>query len=105
MNTHGVIDVGGKQYIVKKGDTITVEKQHAEEGSKVSFPLHLLFDEDGKTIELGMPHLKHTATGEVVEQLKGDKIRIARFKSKVRSRTVRGFRAQLTKVNITSLEK
>ncbi|MDA1316817.1 MAG: 50S ribosomal protein L21 [bacterium] len=103
MNTHGVIDVGGKQYIVKKGDTITVEKQHAKEGETVTFPLHLLFSEEGEAIELGAPHLEKTASGEVLEHFKGDKIRIAKFKSKVRSRVVRGFRAELTKIKIMSL--
>ena len=50
MNTHGVIDVGGKQYIVQKGDTITIEKQQAEEGSKISFPIHMLFDEKSEAL-------------------------------------------------------
>jgi len=103
MNTHGVIDVGGKQYIVQKGDTITIEKQQAEEGSKISFPIHMLFDEESKEVQLGAPHLQHTATAEVIEHLKGDKIRVAKFKSKVRSRTVRGFRAHLSKVLITNI--
>lgn len=103
MNTHGVIEVGGKQYIVKKGDTITVEKQQAKEGEKVTFPIHMLFDEQGAQIEIGTPHLTQKATGEIVEHLKGKKIRVAKFKSKVRSRVVRGFRPDLTKITITNI--
>ncbi|MFH1366870.1 MAG: 50S ribosomal protein L21, partial [Patescibacteria group bacterium] len=51
-----VIKTGGKQYKVKKGDVLTLEKLPQEEGAEVSFGEVLLVS-DGKTLQLGKPHL------------------------------------------------
>ncbi len=102
MQKYAVIQVGGKQYLVKEGDQLVVENLNKEPQDKVEFPVLMAFNEANE-VELGTPELSSKVTGEVVENMKGDKIRVAKFKAKVRYRKVRGFRAQLTKVKIVKV--
>lgn len=103
MVTYGVVKTGGKQYLVKEGMTIIVDQLNVDKGKKVELETLLKFDEEGKAFELGKPLLKKQVFAEVVENVKGDKIRIARFKAKSRERKVRGFRARLTKLKIVKV--
>ena len=100
MVTYAVVKTGGKQYLVKEGMTITVDQLTVEKGKKVKLETLLKFDEEGKAFELGQPILEEKVSAEVVDNVKGDKIRIAKFKAKSRYRKVRGFRARLTKLKI-----
>jgi len=95
-----VIKTGGKQYLVKTNDEIIIDKVNAEK-KKVLFDVLATLSED--SVLMGNPLLKEKAEGEIIEELKGDKIRVARFKSKVRYRKVKGFRPQLTRVKITKI--
>lgn len=98
-----IIRTGSKQYLVSKGDEILVESLHKEPKSKVTFETLARGESvDGK-IELGEPTLKSEVSAEVVEDLKGDKIRVARFRAKSRYRKVKSFRHKLTKVKITKV--
>lgn len=103
MVTYAVVKTGGKQYLVKEKMMITVDKLNLEKGKKVELETLLKFDEEGKTFELGQPLLKEKVSAEVIENVKGDKIRIAKFKAKSRYRKVRGFRAKLTKLKIIKI--
>jgi len=95
-----VIKTGGKQYLVKTNDEIIIDKVNAEK-KKVLFDVLATLSED--SVLMGNPLLKEKAEGEIIEELKGDKIRDARFKSKVRYRKVKGFRPQVTRVKITKI--
>lgn len=98
-----VIRTGGKQYLVRKDDTIVVDNLNLEPNTEIE--LHTLAEGDDETneIELGKPLLKTQVKAKVLENVKGEKIRVARYKSKVRSRKVKGFRQALTKVRIISV--
>jgi len=98
-----VIQTGGKQYVVKKDDEITVDNLNLDVDADIEFDTLAEGDDEMHDITLGKPFLTSKVKGKIVDNVKGDKIRVARFKSKVRSRTVRGFRARLTKVKIISL--
>lgn len=100
MVAFAIIRSGGKQYLVKKDDEVVVDNL-ASEKKAVVFDVLAFFD--GEKAEIGTPILKVKAEGEIVENLKGDKVRIAKFKSKVRYRKSKGFRSRLTKVKITKL--
>jgi len=100
MNKLAVIKTGGKQYLVKPNDEIYVEKIPNKEGDKIDFETLAVF---GEEVELGKPVLKKKVTGQVIEQLKGDKIRVAKFKSKVRYRKVKGHRQHLSKIKILKI--
>jgi large subunit ribosomal protein L21 len=103
MVIYGVVKTGGKQYLVKEGMEITVDLMNSEKNKKVDLDALLKFDEEGKTFELGKPLLKDKIVAEVIDHVKGDKIRIAKFKAKSRYRKVRGFRAKLTKLKIIKI--
>jgi large subunit ribosomal protein L21 len=74
-----------------------------EQGAVYQFE-NVLLTVDGDAVQIGAPYLENVAVAaKVLEQIKGDKIRVAKFKAKARYRRVQGFRALLTKVEITSL--
>ena len=97
-----VVKTGGKQYLVKEGEEIFVDRLPYKKGKKIELETLLVFD-DKKIIELGKPLTKIKAEAEIIENLKADKIRVAKFKAKVRYRKVRGYRHQLTKIRITKI--
>ncbi len=103
MVMYTVVKTGGKQYLIKDGMEITVDLINAEKGKKVELESMLKFDDEGKTFELGQPFLKEKVTAEVVDNVLGEKIRIAKFKAKSRERKVRGFRSKLTKLKIVKM--
>jgi len=104
MIMYSVVKTGGKQYLVKDGMTITVDRINVEPTSKkVELDTLLKFDDEGKIFELGTPFLKEKVTAEVVDNVLGEKIRIARFKAKSRERKVKGFRSKLTKLKIVKV--
>ena len=103
MVMYTVVKTGGKQYLVKNGMEITVDLLDSEKGKKVNLDALLKFDDEGKTFELGQPFLKEKVTAEVVDNVLGEKIRIAKFKAKSRERKVRGFRSKLTKLKIVKM--
>lgn len=100
-----VIKTGGKQYKVKENDELRVEKLEAEVGKTVNFDEVLLVaSEDGKTVNVGMPTVKGAkVSAEVLEQGKADKVRVIKFKNKIRYKRVRGHRQPFTKVKITKI--
>jgi large subunit ribosomal protein L21 len=100
-----VIHTGGKQYIVEAGQTITIEKLPEAVGSEVVFDKVLLVgNADGTDVKIGAPFLAGvTVKGTVEEQKKDKKIRVVRFKRKVRFHKVHGHRQHITKVKITKI--
>lgn len=102
---YAVIKTGGKQYKVSEGETIEVDKLAASKDGVVNFDQVLLVVRENK-IEIGTPTVANvTVKAKVLEQKKGEKIRVAKFKSKVRYRRVMGFRSLLTKVKIEKIGK
>lgn len=99
-----IIKTGGKQYLVKEGDEIVVDKLKQDKDEKVFLDTMLIFDRDGKEVKIGNPILKEKTTAQIIEHLKGEKVRILRFKAKVRYRKRKGFRADLTKLKILKIE-
>ena len=98
-----IIRAGGKQYFVHKDDEIVIDNVKQPQDAEVEFDTLAIGDAEKNTIELGTPVLKTKVKGKVLENGKGTKIRVARYKSKVRYRKVRGFRPTLSQVKITSL--
>ncbi len=103
MVKFAVIKTGGKQYLVKEGDEIVVDRLENKEKEKIELETLMTFTEDGKNVEVGAPFLKEKTQAEVISHEKGEKIRVARFKAKVRYRKVKGFRPQLTTLKIIKI--
>ncbi len=98
-----VIKTGGKQYVVSENDEIVIDNLNADVDAMVTFDTLAQGDLEAETIEMGKPLLDIKVQGKVVENMKGDKIRVARYKSKTRYRKVTGFRPMLTRVKIVSI--
>lgn len=100
---YAVIQSGGKQYRVSLGDIIEVDKLPLEKDKDVFFEKVLLLSANGN-IKIGKPYLSDIKVkGKVLEQKKGEKIRVSQFKAKVRHRRTMGFRASLTQIKITDI--
>lgn len=98
---YAVVRTGGKQYRIAEGDIIEVEKINAEK----DFILDnvLLYTSDG-VVKIGTPLVDGvTVKATVVAQIKGEKIRVSKYKAKVRYRRVTGHRQQLTQLKIESI--
>ena len=98
-----VIKTGGKQYRVAADDKITIEKLPAEAGATVTFE-EVLMVGDGDKATIGTPLVAGASVaGEVVEQTRGDKVRIFKKKRRKHYRRSGGHRQQLTVVKITDI--
>ena len=98
-----IIQTGGKQYKVAVGDVVKVEKLELEVGSKVNFDV-LLTSDNGKIVA-GNPVVKNvTCTAEVVEQGKGDKVVVYKYKPKKNYRRKQGHRQPYTAVKIVEIK-
>ena len=102
MGKFAVVKTGGKQYLVKENDEIVVDRLDAKEKDVLELETLAVFDPE-KDIELGTPSLEKKVKAEVISNLKGEKIRVARFKAKSRYRKVKGFRPFLSKIKITRI--
>lgn len=102
---NAVIKTGGKQYLVKSGDTLKIEKIEGEEGAEVSFDDVLLaFDDKAADVKIGTPTLSGaTVTATIEEQGRGKKIPIIKYKPKTRYRRNVGHRQYFTKVKIAKV--
>lgn len=95
--------INKKQYLVKPADVILVDRFEGKPDDKLIFS-DVLAVWDEKNTEIGTPYVAgKKVTANIVDQVKGDKIQVRRFKSKVRYRRTRGFRAQLTKLEIIDI--
>ena len=99
---YAVIETGGKQYRVQEGDVITVEKLNVEAGDVVTFDKVLVLGE-GKDVKVGTPYLDAAVTATAVENGKGKKVIIFKYKAKKDYRKKQGHRQPYTMVKIESL--
>lgn len=97
-----VIATGGKQYLVKTGEVLKIEKLLVKEGENIVFDkVMLTADDDGKNLKIGTPYLDGVTLGAaVVKQGKHRTVRVEKFKRKVRYHKVHGQRQRFTEVKI-----
>lgn len=100
---YAIIESGGKQYKASEGSVLEVDKIDLKEGNTHKFDKVLLYTADG-VCQIGKPLLNGiSVSGKVLGQVKGDKIRVAKFKAKSRYRRVQGFRPSLTRIQIEKI--
>lgn len=100
-----VIATGGKQYMVREGDFVKIEKLPGthKAGEKIEFTEVLLVD-DGKTTTVGTPTVSGAkVTAEFIEDARAKKIEVIRFRSKSRYFKNRGHRQPYTRVKIAKI--
>ncbi len=98
---YAIVKTGGKQYRVEQGQTLLVERLPDDEGATVALqPLlfrssNTIFDADGlKKVRVG---------AEIVEHVRGQKLRVFKFKPKRGYRRRTGHRQELTRIRVTSI--
>jgi large subunit ribosomal protein L21 len=100
-----VIKTGGKQYKVKEGEILKIEKIVGNAGDKIDFEVLLLADEDGKDVKVGKPIVAGAkVAAEILEQGRARKVNIIKYKPKVRYRRKAGHRQMYTKVKIVGVK-
>jgi len=100
---YAVIMTGGKQYRVKEGDVLAVEKLDLEPGRKAQFDRVLLI-EDGATVQVGTPVLDNAMVlALVLENFKDEKVLVFKKKRRKQFRRTRGHRQPLTRVRVTKI--
>lgn len=103
-----VIKTGGKQYLVEPGKTLVVEKlsnlgKELKPGDKITFNQVLLTD-DGEKAQIGTPLVSGAKVeGELIDEKKGRKVTIIKFKSKTRYRRKIGHRQIQARVKILNI--
>ncbi len=104
MTSLAVIKTGGKQYLVKRGDILKVEKLDAKIGDKIEFKDVFLFFNSEKTgVKIGQSVLKAVVEAEIIAQERGKKVKIVKYKPKVRYHKKQGHRQLYTKVKILKI--
>ena len=98
-----VILSGAKQYLVKEGDVIRVEKLDAEAGKAHTFDKVLLYSKDDKEVEVGTPFLEKKVEAKVLDQAKAKKVKVFKMKPKKGYRQTYGHRQPYTEVQITKI--
>ncbi len=101
---YAIIETGGKQYKVEKGDEIFVEKLDAEENKKVKID-KVIAVSDGKKITAGQPYVDGASVeAKVIKNGKGKKINIFTYKPKKNIERKMGHRQPYTKLEITAIK-
>ncbi len=99
-----IIKTGGKQYKVKTGDVLCIEKLDIEAGSAVTFD-EILAVGEGEEIKVGSPTVGGASvSAEVVEQFKDKKVIVFKKKRRHNYRRLKGHRQNLTKIKIGEIK-
>jgi large subunit ribosomal protein L21 len=103
---YAVIQTGGKQYRVEPGQTVKVERLPGDEGAQVTFDQVLLVSSgDGANVNVGKPTLAGAiVTGQIVEQGRGDKLVVFKFRRRKNYVRRNGHRQDYTAVKIAEIK-
>lgn len=102
--SYAVVQLQGKQFIIEPGTILEVDRLDAEEKKSVEITDVLLVVTD-KEVLVGTPTVTNAKIKtEFVKDLRGEKIRVAKYKAKSRYRKVRGHRQDLTQIKVVSIE-
>ncbi len=98
-----VIAISGSQFKVEENQKLSINNLNLKEGEKVNLDQVLLVS-DGQEVKVGAPTVKGASVEfTVLKNFQDKKIRVFKYKSKSRYRKTRGFRAQLTEIQINKI--
>ena len=98
---YAIVKTGGKQYKVQTGDVLRLESLDAKVGATVTLAEVLLLGGEGDDVKLGSPLVANASVvGTVLEQGRGAKIRIFKYKKRKHYRRTKGHRQSYTTVRI-----
>jgi len=102
---HAVIATGGKQYRVKEGDVLRVEKLGLEQGAKIELDQVLMLSDGADNIKVGAPNLDGAlVTAEVMSNGRSKKVKIMKFRRRKHSMKQMGHRQSYTEIKIKSIK-
>ena len=96
--SYAIIKLGGKQYVVREGEKLLVDRLSVDENK--TFQPEVIFEGGDGKAELSP---KGTVTAKVLAHVKGDKIRIGKYRRRTGYRRHTGFRSSLTQIQIESI--
>ncbi len=100
---HAIVEVGAKQYNVKKDDVIEVESQDVKDGKEISLK-NVLLAADSKKVEIGQPYLKDVKVVAVVlNHFKAKKVISFKYRRRKSSHWKKGHRQQLLRLKIKEI--
>jgi large subunit ribosomal protein L21 len=99
---YAVVETGGKQYKVEKGTSLLVDRLSAKEGDKVA--LRPVLFRDKEVVAEPKELEKVRVEAKVAEHLRGEKIKIFKYKAKKGYRRRAGHRSELTKLEVTEIK-
>ncbi|MDP3741639.1 MAG: 50S ribosomal protein L21 [bacterium] len=100
-----IIETGGKQYMVSVNDKIKVEKLAGADGQEIVFDKVLLVAGEASVPKIGKPFVSGArVVGKILQQGRGDKIRMLKYHSKTRYRRRKGHRQDYTEIQINSIQ-
>jgi large subunit ribosomal protein L21 len=98
---YAIVKTGGKQYRVERGQTLLVERLPAAEGADIALEPMLYRSEEAVFDAAGLANVKVTA--KVVEHVRGEKLRVFKFKPKRGYKRRTGHRQELTRIEVTEI--
>lgn len=101
--TYAIIEAGGKQYRAEEGTVLVVDRMSEDEGSKVLLR-PVMFSGDDNFVGSGSDLEKVKVEAEVVEHLRGEKIKVFKYKAKKGYRKRRGHRSSLTRLEVKEVK-
>ncbi len=100
---YAIIADGGRQYKVEEGQFLEIDYREVEKGDAITFE-RVLAKSDGETFNLGQPTISGSSvTAKVIEQTKGEKIYVQKFRRRKNSKRRTGHRQKYTKVQIEKI--
>ncbi len=101
---YAIVQNGGHQIKVEAGALVTIDRQDVEQGAPITFDQVLFVSKDGQATA-GTPFVAGAkVVGVVEDQTRGPKVRVFKSKRRKQQRRTLGFRAEQTRVRITSIE-
>jgi large subunit ribosomal protein L21 len=94
-DTYAIVETGGKQYRAEKGAVLVVDRMAEDEGAKVTLRPVMFSGSDLEKVKV---------EAEVVEHLRGEKIKVFKYKAKKGYRKRRGHRSSLTKLEVKDVK-
>ena len=100
---YAIVNIAGIQTKVTPDEVLNVALLTGEPGASLKFDQVLLMG-DGDKISVGRPNVKGASVSvEIVEHLRGEKVKIFKFKRRREYRKRRGYRSELTKIRVTAI--
>ena len=100
---YAVIEAGGKQHKVELGQVLEVDLMQEESGVDHAFENVMLYV-DGDDVQIGQPYIENAkVVAEIVEEVKGEKVSILRFRRRKNSMRKIGHRQRYTQIKIKEI--